>query len=375
VAEDPRRRDDRTPTGGAGESRRYQLRVSSHPSDPEWDHFLSVTPGGNHLQSSLWGGVKSILGWQVLRLLATDDTRIRGGVQILFRTLPLVGSIGYVSRGPVLESEDPELRDLVLRGLQAVARERRILFLVVQPPPGQEAVIPDLTARGFRKAGSLVEPHPTATVVMDLTREEDTLLAAMRKATRYNVRLARRKGVCVRGGDERDVPTFYRLLTMTSRRQGFAVPSEEYFRELMRIMGPGGHARIFLAEAGGQPLSAALVIAFGDVVSYKRGAWSGEHRHLHPNELLQWMVMRWAKRNGYRYYDLEGIDLAAARSNGAKRDSVSAFKLGFCGDIVQSPGAYERIHNPVLRRGYRWVVPRLLGSAPGRWIVDTVRTR
>jgi peptidoglycan pentaglycine glycine transferase (the first glycine) len=190
---------------------------------------------------------------------------------------------------------------------------------VVQPPPGQEAVIPDLAARGFHESGGPVEPHPTATVVMDLSKDEDTLLAAMKKATRYNVRLAGRKGVSVRDGDERDVPVFYRLLTMTSKRQGFAVPSEEYFREMLRIMGPDGHARIFLAEVEGQPLSAALVIAFGDRVSYKRGAWSGEHRHLHPNELLQWTVMRWAKRNGYRYYDLEGIDLAAVPPTSCSR--------------------------------------------------------
>jgi lipid II:glycine glycyltransferase (peptidoglycan interpeptide bridge formation enzyme) len=372
-----------TGSGGAGTSGRYQLQVSSSPSDREWDRFLAATPGGNHLQSSLWGEVKSILGWQVVRVIATRDARIRGGAQILLRALPLVGSIGYVSRGPVLASDDAALRDLVLRGLHAVAREHRTLFLVVQPPPGQEAVIPGLAARGFRRSGSLVEPHPTATVLMDLSNDEDTLLAAMKKATRYNVRLAGRRGVSVRDGDERDVPVFYRLLTMTSKRQGFAVPSEEYFREMLRIMGPDGHARIFLAELAGEPLSAALVIAFGGVVSYKRGAWSGEHRHLHPNELLQWTVIRWAKQNGYRYYDLEGIDLAAVRPphaatvppDGSKRNSVSVFKLGFGGDVVLSPGAYEWIHNPVLRRGYHWLVPPLLRSAPGRWLVNTVRTR
>ncbi|HEU4425690.1 MAG TPA: peptidoglycan bridge formation glycyltransferase FemA/FemB family protein [Pilimelia sp.] len=382
MAEEPRRRDNRASIGGPGRSGKYQLRVSSNPSEPEWDRFLAATPGGNHLQSSMWGEVKSILGWQVVRVLATHGARIRGGAQVLLRALPVVGSIGYVSRGPVLESDDAALREAVLRGLRAVARERRILFLVVQPPLGQEAVIPDLAARGYRRTGGLVEPHPTATVMMDLAKDEDGLLAGMRKATRYNVRLAPRRGVRIRVGDEGDVALFYRLLTMTSRRQGFAVPSEDYFRELLRIMGPDGHARIFLAEADGRALSAALVIAFGDVVSYKRGAWSGEHRHLHPNEYLQWTVMCWAKQHGYRFYDLEGVDLAsrqasrdAGRPAWSALDSVSAFKLGFGGDVVLSPGAYEWIHNPVLRRGYRWLVPPLLRSPPGRWIVDTVRTR
>jgi lipid II:glycine glycyltransferase (peptidoglycan interpeptide bridge formation enzyme) len=114
------------------------------------------------------------------------------------------------------------------------------------------------------------------------------------------------------------------------------------------------------------------VIAFGDTVSYKRGAWSGDQGQRHPNELLHWTAMRWAKQQGYRYYDFEGID--TAWPSGGTR-SVSSFKLGFGGDVVQSPGPYELVTNPMLRRAYDGVFRHLLDSGPGRWAVDTIRTR
>lgn len=356
----------------AGTSGGYRLSQSRATRDPGWDRFLLTVPGGHHLQSSYWGAVKAILGWRAIRVFATDGDGIRGGAQILLRDVPVVGAVGYVPLGPVLGREDPALRRLVLHGVQAVARTQRVQFLVVQPQAGQEPVVGDLLAYGFRKAGDLVRPHPKATLLVDLARDEDALLAGMKSRTRYNIRLAQRRGIRVRQGGEADLPTFYRLLAMTGDRQRFAVPSQRYFRHLVRIMAPPGHAKIFIAEHDGRPLSAALVIAFGDLVSYKRGGWSGELGHLHPNELMHWEAMRWAKAEGYRCYDFEGIELPAADG---QFSSVSAFKVGFGGDILLLPHAYEQIRNPILRGGYSWLAPRLSGSARARWVINRIRTR
>jgi len=356
----------------------YQIRLSTAARDPEWDAFLENTPGGNHLQSSYWGQVKAILGWRTVRVVATREGRIRGGAQVLLRRLPLVGSVGYVPLGPVLDTDDAVLRTLVLHGIRTVVRRGRVVYLVVQPSVGDEALAAELTARGFRPARDPVRPLPTATLVVDLSPDEDALLAAMRSGTRYNIRHAERKGVTVRQGGAPDLATFHRLLAMTGRRQGFPVPSQEYFRHMLDIMAPPGHARLFVAEFAGEPLSAALVIAFAGTVSYKRSAWSGEHGRLHPNELLQWTAIRWAKREGYGSFDFEGLELPPAPGSAptvGRFQSVSAFKAGFGGNVVRLPQAYERIDNPLLRRGYYWLGPRLVESPPGRRVVDALRNR
>ena len=303
-------------------------------------------------------------------MVASDAGGIRGGAQVLLRRLPVLGTVGYVPLGPVLDTDEPALRDAVLHAVRRVGAQRGNRLLVVQPPAGHDGVVTALAAGGFREAAGLVEPHPTTTSLVDLSRPEDALLAAMKSKTRYNIRLGQRKGVTVREGALSEVGTFHRLLTLTGQRQGFAVPSCEYFAHMLRVLAPAGHAKIFLAEHDGRPLSGALVIAFGSVVSYKRGAWSGRDGHLKANELLHWTVIRWARRAGYRYYDFEGIE---PTPDGPR--SVSAFKVGFGGDVVVSPGAYERIHNPVLRRCYYSFGRQLLHSTHGRWLVDTVRTR
>jgi lipid II:glycine glycyltransferase (peptidoglycan interpeptide bridge formation enzyme) len=355
-----------------GQADGYRPHVSSAAPDPAWDRFLSIAPGGHHLQSSLWGQVKSVLGWRVVRVLVTRDGRLHGGAQLLLRAAPALGAVGYVARGPVLASADPGARDVLLGALEQVSRQEHVRFIMVQPPAADQGIVRDLQRRGYREAGRLVEPHPRCTVVVDLSEDEDRLLAAMKSKTRYNIGLARRRGVTVREGGPSEIAVFHRLLTLTGERQRFAVPSQEYFGDLMRIMAPGGHARIFLAEVHGEPTSAVLVIAFGDTVSYKRGAWSGDHGQRHPNELLHWTAMSWAKQQGYRYYDFEGID--NAWPSGDTR-SVSSFKLGFGGAVVQSPGPYELVTNRMLRRAYDGVFRHLLGSGPGRWAVDTIRTR
>jgi lipid II:glycine glycyltransferase (peptidoglycan interpeptide bridge formation enzyme) len=134
----------------------YRLRLSSVPRDPEWDRFLLTTSAGHHLQSSYWGEVKSIIGWRAIRVLVTRDRDIYGGAQVLLRKLPVIGSVGYVPLGPVLGTDDAVLRDLVFQGLQTIVRKQRVLFLVVQPPIGQDNVAAHLQARGFSKAGEVI---------------------------------------------------------------------------------------------------------------------------------------------------------------------------------------------------------------------------
>src|SRR4051794_9934694 len=67
-------------------------------------------------------------------ILVRDGGQIVGGCQLLVRSVPLIGAIGYVPRGPVLASRDPAALDAVLDALRDHARRRRILLLKVQPP-------------------------------------------------------------------------------------------------------------------------------------------------------------------------------------------------------------------------------------------------
>ena len=136
----------------------------------------------------------------------------------------------------------------------------------------------------------------------------------MRSTTRRYVRKAQRSGINVREGSEAGLPLLQRLLDETAERQGFSAYSEAYHRRMWRAFAPGGHARMLIAGHEGAALSCALLIAYGDTVIYKVGAWAGGTSTLRPNELLHWTGMRWARDAGYRFYDFEGVARAAVEA-------------------------------------------------------------
>ncbi|MDP8924335.1 MAG: aminoacyltransferase [Chloroflexota bacterium] len=340
------------------------MSVSDVTYDPHWDAFLAATPGGDHAQTGLWAGMKAWQGWRVARVIVRRDERIVGGAQLLLRPIPLVGAVGYVPRGPICAPDEPTAARVVVRALRQLTARRGVRCLIVQPPLHGERVARELVAHGFR--GSVLEPQPAHAVLIDLHRDLDEILASMHSKTRYNLRLGQRKGVVVRDGAEGDLDTFHRLLVATARRQGFEAEPREYYSELWRRLGPAGHVKLFLVDYAGETVSAELAVAFGDTVTYKRGAWSGRHGTCRPNEVMHWEVIKSAKAAGYRFYDLEGIDpkLAARLASGtlqvdAVPRSLTSFKLGFGGSVTLTPGSYAYVPNPVLRGAYTAVSAKL----------------
>jgi lipid II:glycine glycyltransferase (peptidoglycan interpeptide bridge formation enzyme) len=277
------------------------------------------------------------------------------------RRLPVGGSVGYIARGPVLTSDEPMLLAAVLGAVHTVAREHGVQYLAVQPPQHSPVLERRLLTDGFRPSAR--EVSPPATVLLDLSQSMESLLSSMNPKTRYNLRLGQRKGIVVREGGEADLGTFYRLLVITGQRHHFSPYPEHYFARMWQVLNPGGHIKLFVAEYAGQPVSALLAIAFGDTVSYKRGGWSGQYGDRHPNELMQWTAITWAKAKGYHYYDFDGVEHRVARAllNGdaSARRSVTAFKVGFSDQITLFPRTYDYVYHPLLRWSYRSVYPRI----------------
>jgi lipid II:glycine glycyltransferase (peptidoglycan interpeptide bridge formation enzyme) len=302
-----------------------------------------------------------------VRIVVTQSKQIVAGMQLLMRPLPFVGAVGYVTKGPLFTSDDPTLTEFVINELHQVSKAHHVRYLVMQPPNNGESLACQLPHWGFRLGSIAVAP--TATVLVDLTKNLDDILAQMRKKTRYGIRRGLREGVTVREGTEDDMPTFYRILVATSQRRQFSLHPEEYFAKMWQVFHPWGYIKLFLVEYDGEAVSAHLVIPFGDTVIAKRGGWTGCYGRCRPNEMLEWATIKWAKSQGYRYYDLEGIDPKAARAivrgeplSGSLTQSVTSFKLGFGGQVVLYPEPYDYVYDPLLR----WVYSKI--STPiGRW--------
>lgn len=347
----------------------FEFSVSTQEADPEWDNFVQLIPHGHHTQSSLWSQLKSLHNWKPLRLTASKDGQIAAGIQILLKPLPLFGVIGYAPNGPVFRTSDAALQKQLLEQLNQLVKTHRIRMLFVHPPRCGEDFVPLLKQFGYR----LNEPSIAvdATVMLDLEPDLDEIIKGFTQKKRYNVRYAGRKGVTIRECSGReDLALFHRLLSASAERQGFTPESLEYFEKMYELFEPGGHIKILFAEHDNEPLAARLVIGYGDTVIMKRVGFSGEKSNLHPNEAVEWAAIEWAKAQGYRYYDLEGLDRKTAAAVLAGEPlpaeavkSPDRYKLDHGGEVRLLPQTYTYIRNPLVAWLYYTAYPRVADSS------------
>lgn len=364
---------------GRGVNGRYQLGVSQAVQDPAWDAFLAQMPDGHHVQTSLWAQIKAALGWGAVRLVLTEGEQIVAGAQLLTRPLPLIGQVGYIAKGPVFVNDDPGLARLLIPALQRLVKRERIQHLTVQLPGDGQNLVQLLVENGFQPGTT--EVAPPATLLLDLSKDIDTLLGEMNAKTRYNIRLSERKGITVREGSAKDLDAYYRILTATSQRQQFSPYPKRYFTEMWRLLSPAGCVKLFLAEYAGEVVSAQLAVPFGQTMINKMSVWNGRYGNRRPNEAIQWAAIQWAKAEGYRYYDFEGIKPAAAQAilNGEPvpetiKQTVTSYKLGFGGQPRLFSGAFEYVYNPLYRLAYTEIFPRIRTQRKVKRLLKRLRT-
>jgi lipid II:glycine glycyltransferase (peptidoglycan interpeptide bridge formation enzyme) len=185
-------------------------------------------------------------------------------------------------------------------------------------------------------------------MLSDLAGDEETLLAAMKSKTRYNIGLARRRGVTVRRGGEGDFAAFFGLYAQTGSRAGFGIRSAEYYQDVWRTLLRRGRAVVILAELEGRPLAGVIPVRFGRTAWYLYGASGDAGREHMPAYLAQWDSIRWAMEQGCERYDWWGGPSVLDESDPLW--GVYRFKLGFGARLAPSLGAWDL---PVQRARYR----------------------
>src|SRR5215216_4943919 len=211
----------------------------------EWNQYLQNHPNAHLLQTAEWGELKSAFGWKSVRIVNGDS-----GVQILFRKLPLGSTIGYIPKANLDESFWKEI-DLV-------CKQNRAIFLKLESDTW--TVNPRITHLPSTNNQLRISPHniqPPRTIIIDISGNEEEILARMKQKTRYNIRLAEKKGVTVRAWD--DIATFHQMMQVTGGRDGFGVHSLEYYKRAYKLMHPKKMGEILLAEYEGKPLAALFV--------------------------------------------------------------------------------------------------------------------
>ena len=276
------------------------------------------------LQTAGWGELKAATGWNVRRFV------LEGGVaQVLLKPLPLGLSVAYAPRGPLVAPE--HLGEAIAALREALARERCASLLCDPEAPDDPAIRASLARTGVSASPVFVQPRRT--LLMDLSKGDEELFAAMRKKTRQYIHKAERAAVVTE--ESRDVDRFMKVLSAVGQRDRFAIRSREYFETLLSAF--GDRALLMFARIGDEDAGAMLLVRMADRAWELYGGWSGAHGEARPFYLLKWRAMLRMRQLGVRRYDMYGL----ADSADDPLAGVENFKLGYGGEVVEWIGALE----------------------------------
>jgi lipid II:glycine glycyltransferase (peptidoglycan interpeptide bridge formation enzyme) len=318
-----------------------QVRVLTEKDRTSWDDFVASRHGSQILQSYEWGEFKAKLGWDHFIVAVEDGGTIKAGLSILSRKLPVVKkNFFYAPRGPVVPFSDPGLVNALIDGVCVEAALRNAIALKIDPEIDEKdaGAVNILKNRGFIRKHKQVQPRTT--YFIDLTKGLDDLLMSFEEKTRYNIRLAERKGVTVREESTgKGIEVFYKIYRETSKRDVFLIHPQSYYLKLKECLIDRGMANVFIAEYQNVPVAALFAFRFGDRIWYMYGASINDYRNVMPNHALHWHLIKWAKEKGLKVYDLWGIPSSPAENH--PLFGVYRFKKGFNGAIKSWIGAYD----------------------------------
>lgn len=330
-------------------------------SDPaEFTEFIRKN-NGNFLQTLEWAKVKN--DWKNIFFVIKDKGHIVGAGSLLIRKLPVVGKyFMYCPRGPVMDFRNKELLKFFVENMKQLAAKYGAVMLKIDPDVhiSQKDIVDNLFKAGFSQKPLTLNfegIQPRFVSRLNIEKDLEEVIQGFHHKTRYNIRLAERKGVHIRVGTREDLKRFHEIMEETGLRDKFVIRSLAYFQKMYDALVPPGYMRLYVAEHDGKILSGAITLRFGNKCWYLYGASSNSARNLMPNYLLQWEMIKWAKESGCQIYDFRGISGDLDPSNPLY--GLFRFKKGFNGEYTEFIGEFDLIFNPVLYKLWDVGVPMM----------------
>ena len=296
--------------------------------EKSWNQFLFQNKG-SFLQSFEWGEFQKKLSKKVWRIVIRDNNQTLAQAQIIKEIFPFnIKSNFYIPFGPCfkegLSSEKQKLiLEQILKELHKLSKKEKAIFLRIEPL--SDFSLPNT----FPSKISLKRLQPQKTLILDLEKSEQKIFDNFSQKVRYNIRLAKKKGVSVEVHDKY-LPEFYSLMEKTSKRDSFQPFSEKHYKKLFSCASRDFKVKLFLAKYKDKIIASYILILFGSRAICLHGASDWEYRSLKAPNLAQWERIRKAKDMGAREIDFWGID-----EN--KWPGLTAFKKGFRGKEVEYP--------------------------------------
>lgn len=312
---------------------------------PLWEDFNQKSRYASFLQSYSWGDFQKTEAVESYRL-AFEEAELKGGfdakarligiAQILCHPLPLGKSYLYIPHGPIIDEkfDDEEAWHLLLEKIKEIAKYKKSIFLLSEPKQNFDQV------SILKKSNKHIQAETT--FILDISSKKEDILSQMKSKTRYNIGLAKRKGVRISlAKNLDDLSIFLNLAKETSQRDEFKLHPDNYYRRMFKNLSEDKMIELRLAKYKNKWVAAILVIYYGDTATYLHGASSYHYRHLMAPHLLQWRAIKRAKKRGCAKYDFWGVTKSSDPAH--HWAGFTRFKLGFAPNtpVTEYPGPYQ----------------------------------
>lgn len=297
------------------------------------------------MQSPDWGEFRKKTGVKVVTV---------AGLQITIHPIPYTNfTIGYLPKGN-------DINQKMLDDLLKIGKKENCIFIQLEPNV-------EKNNKDYKFPNLYPSAHPLFTkynFIFDLNKTEEELFKKMNSKTRYNIRLAEKKGVRVdEDSSDSAFNEYLKLMNETTLRQKFYAHGENYHKLMWNTLKNGEHlkAHLFTATYNGKVLVSWILFVLGDTLYYPYGASSVKHREVMASNLMMWEAIKFGKRLGLKKFDMWG----SLGPNADTKDpwyGFHRFKQGYGPKLVEYIGSFDFVIN---RNAY--LVYKLLNKI--RWLI------
>jgi lipid II:glycine glycyltransferase (peptidoglycan interpeptide bridge formation enzyme) len=300
--------------------------------DIEFETFARKNPRYNLWQSLQWKEFQNAIGRKTFLAGIKDKGQLIAGGLVIKHQLPWRKCWLEIPRGPLFSQEENKefvqtQISCLMKVFHQLGQEENAIFCRINPYQFDLSASP-----GSRIVPELTESHPATTLVLDLTLSKEELLKQMKPKGRYNINLARKKGVKVFRSIDTD--TYFQLLQETTKRDQFCGHAQNYYQKMLEAFQDKGF--MLLAEYQGKIIAGGIFTLVGQRAIYYYGASGNQDRNVMAPYLVQWEAILEAKRQGCKIYDFLGIAPEGAE-NTHPLAKVTEFKRKFGGKIEKYP--------------------------------------
>ncbi len=314
------------------------------------------SPDGGFLQSNEWRNFQEVVGRKTYHLEMRDFW-----ANIIEHQLPIIGKYFYIPRGPVVKIKfDNQLTEGInfFKQLINLAQENQAGWIRMDILNKKILAQISAWASDVQVEKAPHDMQPRQILIMDIRQSPEQVLAQMKAKTRYNIKLAQRKGVQIhtiifsQDKNQQYFKEFLRLTQIMAKRQNIVVHPVKYYQKMWESIAEE-KIKLYVAKYKNKIIAANLVVFYGKVATYLHGASDNQYRNVMAPFLLQWQTILDAQKRGCEQYDLGGVSVG--RTANKLWLGITRFKRGLAPktEPLEFLGSYDLVINPMKYKIYK----------------------